>query len=158
VLSGSAQLSINFQENTMTTIHIEDNGVTAALNQLSRQLSPAGMQPVFNEIGLQIHSLVVDCFKEEKSPDGINWAVLSPTTLKKRGANAKKLRDKGNMFASLGHNATGDHVDITIGQDYAPFHQFGTENMSARPFFPTEILPQNWETEILEIINNYLQN
>lgn len=56
----------------MTTIHIQDNGVTAALNNLAQQLSPAGMQPVFNEIGLPVHHLVVGCFEKEKSPDGIN--------------------------------------------------------------------------------------
>jgi phage gpG-like protein len=71
-------------------------------------------------------------------------------------AYAKKLRDKGNMYASLGHNASNSSVEITIGQDYAPFHQFGTSKMVARKFFPTEILSQTWEQDILHILDLHL--
>jgi phage gpG-like protein len=91
------------------------------------------LHPVLNEIGIEIHRLVVDGFDHEQSPDGINWAALSPATIKKRGTDAKKLRDTGSMFASLGHNASDSHVEITIGQNYAPFHQFGTSKMILEP-------------------------
>lgn len=141
----------------MIAITIQSQETQAALDELTRRCQ--NMQPVFNEIGLKLHQNIVECFQEEKSPDGINWAALSPQTIKKRrGGGANILRDTGAMFESLGHNATNNYAEVTIGQDYAPWHQFGTENMPARSFFPNEILPQNWETEILEIINNHLQN
>lgn len=139
----------------MTTIQIESQAVQNSLNELARKTTH--LQPAFNAIGVEIQRNVIDCFENEKSPDGINWAALSPQTLKKRGADAKKLRDKGNMFASLGHNASNNHVEITIGQDYAPHHQFGTKHIPARPFFPSQTLPQDWERDALEILNLYLQ-
>jgi phage gpG-like protein len=39
---------------------------------------------------------------------------------------------------------------------YAGFHQFGTSKMPARPFFPSQTLPQNWERDILHILDSYL--
>lgn len=139
-----------------TTIQINSTQVDNALTELARRTSH--LQPAFNSIGVEIHRHVIDCFEHEKSPDGINWAALSPATLKKRrGGNANILRDKGNMYTSLGHNASDNHVEITIGQDYAPFHQFGTSKMPARPFFPSSTLPQEWERDVMDVLNLYLQ-
>lgn len=139
-----------------TTIQINSVQVDNALAELARRTSH--LQPAFNEIGLQLHSNVVDCFQHEQSPDGINWAALSPQTIKKRrGGGANILRDTGSMFASLGHNATDNYAEVTIGQDYAPWHQFGTENMPARPFFPSETLPSLWQDEILAVIRQHLE-
>lgn len=141
---------------TIITIQVTSTPAQAALDELTRRCQH--MQPVFNEIGLKLYQNIVDCFEQEKSPDGINWAALSPQTIKKRrdgGANI--LRDTGSMFTSLGHNATDNYAEVTIGQDYAPWHQFGTENMPARPFFPSETLPSLWEDEILAVIRQQLE-
>lgn len=138
----------------MTTIQIQDNGVTAALAELQRRC--AHLQPVMDAIGTEIQARVTYGFEHEQSPDGINWAALSPSTLRKRGANAEKLRDKGSMFASLGHNATDNAVEITIGQDYAPHHQFGTSKMPARPFFPSANLPEDWQRNVMDILSSYI--
>lgn len=148
-----------------TTIQINSTQVDNALAELARRTSH--LQPAFNEIGLQLHSNVVDCFQHEQSPDGINWAALSPTTLSKRhGTNANILRDTGSMYASLGHNATNDHVEITIGQNYAAMMNFGGTkaqfphlwgDIPARPFMPTEQLPALWQDEILAVIRQHLE-
>lgn len=139
-----------------TTIQINSTQVDNALAQLAQRTQH--LQPAFNAIGVEIHRHVIDCFEHEKSPDGINWAALSPQTIKQRRKGSSEiLRDKGNMYASLGHNATDNHVEITIGQDYAPFHQFGTSKMVARPFFPSATLPQEWERDVMDILNLYLQ-
>lgn len=161
-----------------TTIQINSTQVDNALAQLAQRT--AHLQPAFNAIGVKIHRHVIDCFEHEKSPDGINWAALSPVTkiakakraaggqmMTKNGRhttakftraylNGSILRDTGSMYASLGHNATDSHVEITIGQDYAPFHQFGTSKMVARPFFPSQTLPQAWEADVMDILNLYL--
>ena len=140
----------------MIQITVQSTPVQAALNELTRRCQH--MQPAFNAVGVEIQRHVIDCFEHEKSPDGINWAALKPATVaKRRKGSSEVLRDTGAMYASLGHNATNNRVDITIGQDYAPFHQFGTSKMLARPFFPNEILPHNWEADILDILNLYLQ-
>jgi phage gpG-like protein len=97
------------------------------------------------------------CFREEKSPDGINWKALSPTTIKQRRNNSDKiLNDTGRLKGSFAHVATNSHVEITTDVEYAAFHQFGTSKMVARKFFPTEILPQTWEQDILHILDLHL--
>ena len=148
---------------TIITIQVTSTPVQAALDELNRRC--AHLQPVFSEIGEVIFNHVVDCFKQEKSPDGINWAALSPATLKKRGANAKKLRDTGSMFRSLGYNAANDHAEITIGQEYAAMMNFGGTkaqfphlwgDIPARPFFPSQTLPQEWQNDVMDVLNSYL--
>jgi phage gpG-like protein len=163
----------------MIQITVQSTPVQAALDELTRRCQH--MQPVFNEVGLKLHQNIVDCFEQEKSPDGINWAALSPATKiakAKRAADGQMmtkngrhttakftraylsgniLRDTGAMYASLGHNATDNYAEVTIGQDYAPWHQFGTDNIPARPFFPSENMPSLWTDEILEIIRQHLE-
>ena len=141
----------------MTTITIQSQEVQAGLAYLQRQME--NLQPAFEQIGEALKRNIAMCFREEKSPDGINWAALDPKTIKqRRNGSSKILNDTGRLKDSFAHIATNSHVEITTDTMYAPFHQFGTSKMVARPFFPSEILPQNWETEILDIINNHLQN
>ena len=141
----------------MTTITIQSQEVQAGLAYLQRQME--NLQPAFEQIGEALKSNIAMCFREEKSPDGINWAALDPKTINhRRNGSSKILNDTGRLKDAFAHSATNSHVEITTDTMYAPFHKFGTSKMVARPFFPSEILPQNWETEILDIINNHLQN
>jgi phage virion morphogenesis protein len=141
----------------MIQISVESQAVKAKLAQLQHQTE--NLQPIFESIGQGLRTHIIDCFKQEKSPDGINWAALDPKTIRQRRNDSRKiLNDTGRLKGSFAHVATNSHVEITTDTEYAPYHQFGTSKMVARPFFPSEILPQNWETEILEIINNHLQN
>jgi len=173
----------------MTTITIQSQEVQAALNHLEHQLQ--NLQPVFNVVGKTLKAHIADCFREEKSPDGINWAALSPVTkmakakratggqiMTKNGKhttakftraylNGKILQDTGRLKNSITHHSNNSFVEVTTDAEYAAMMNFGGTkaqfpnlwgDIPARPFFPSEILPQNWETEILEIINNHLQN
>ncbi len=54
---------------------------------------------------------------------------------------------------------------MTTDVEYAAIHQFGgthtfedgyTAQIPARPFFPSEILPQTWEQDILHILDLHL--
>lgn len=149
----------------MTTITIQSQEVQAALNHLEHQLQ--NLQPVFNAVGETLKAHIADCFREERSPDGINWAALSPVTIaKRRNGSNKILNDTGRLKDSISHVATNSYTEITTDVVYAAMMNFGGikaqfpnlwGDIPARPFFPSEILPQNWETEILETINHYLQ-
>jgi phage virion morphogenesis protein len=154
----------------MTTITIQSQEVHAALAHLQRQME--NLQPAFERIGDTLKSNLAMCFREEKSPDGINWAALSPVTSQRRhGSSHQILNDTGRLKNSIDSPssivATNSHVELTTDVAYATMMNFGGTkaqfpnlwgDIPARPFFPNEILPQNWETEILEIINNHLQN
>ena len=145
----------------MTTITIQSQEVQAGLAYLQRQME--NLQPAFEQIGEALKSNIAMCFREEKSPDGINWAALDPKTIRQRRNGSNKiLQDRTRLLRSIAAPgaviAINSFAEVTTDVEYAVFHQFGTSKMVARPFFPSEILPQNWETEILDIINNHLQN
>lgn len=154
----------------MLTIEVQSQQVQERLAQLQHQTE--NLQPAFQTVGQQLRSLIIDCFEQEKSPDGINWAALSPATIKyRRGGSHQILNDTGKLKNSINSPssilATNSHVELTTDVAYASMMNFGGTkaqfpnlwgDIPARPFFPSEILPQNWETEILEIINNHLQN
>lgn len=139
-----------------TTIQINSTQVDNALAQLLQRTQH--LQPAFNDIGEAIKNNVLFGFRDEKSPDGINWAALSPQTIARRRNNSDKiLNDTGRLKGSFAHVATNSHVEITTDTEYAPFHQFGTSKFVARPFFPSATLPQAWESDVMDVLNLYLQ-
>jgi phage virion morphogenesis protein len=139
----------------MTTITIES---TAVQQQLARlQGNATNLHAAFDAIGEMIRSNVF-CFEHEKSPDGINWKALSPSTIRQKnkkhsGGNHKILQDKGKLRNSIAFHATNSFTEITTDTEYAGFHQFGTSKLTPRPFFPNQTLPQRWEHDVLEILN-----
>ncbi len=64
------------------TIQVESQQVTAALNELARRTQH--LQPAFHDIGETLKTHIADCFKHEKSPNGVNWKALSPSTLRQK--------------------------------------------------------------------------
>ena len=118
-------------------------------------------KPAFDAIGQMLRANVLDCFEQEKSPDGINWKPLNPKTVKRRrNGSSSILHDRGRLLSSIANPnaviATNSFVEMTTDVEYAAFHQFGTSKMVARPFFPGEILPQNWEVEIINMLNQHI--
>ncbi|MEI6745544.1 MAG: phage virion morphogenesis protein, partial [Methylococcaceae bacterium] len=127
--------------------------------QLARlQGNATNLHAAFNDIGQMIRSNVLDCFEDEKSPDGINWKPLSPQTIKQRRGTApyKILQDKGKLRSSIAFHAGSNFAEVTTDTEYAAFHQFGTSKLTPRPFFPNQTLPRNWETEILQMLESHL--
>ncbi len=139
----------------MTTITIESQQVQQQLARL--QGNATNLHAAFDAIGEDIKNNVAMCFRDEQSPDGINWKALSPQTIKRRRNNSSKiLNDTGRLKGSFAHVATNSHVEITTDVEYAGFHQFGTSKMAKRPFFPLPTLPQNWEQDILQMLESHL--
>lgn len=96
----------------MTTITIQSGEVQAALNELTRLAQ--NLQPAFEQIGKALKSNIAMCFREEKSPDGINWKPLNPKTIKQRRNGSNKiLNDTGKLRNSIAHVATPSFVEIT---------------------------------------------
>ena len=61
-------------------IEINSSEVTAALNLMRNRAE--NLQPVLHDIGETIRSNIDLGFRDGKSPDGINWAALSPVITK----------------------------------------------------------------------------
>ena len=154
----------------MTTITIDSQAVTQALNQLSQRVT--NMQPAMSEIGESIVSWVDLTFRDAEDPYGNPWAELSPVTISKRiNRSSKPLNDTGILKSSITKKPFPYEVIVGTNVKYAPTHQFGATkgqyatgvpwgNIPARPFFPTEEkgFPDTWEQDILNIIRHHLES
>ena len=165
----------------MTTITIDSNAVQQQLARL--QGNATNLHAAFDAIGQMIRSNVLDCFEHEQSPDGINWKALSPATKLARAKrvagghkiksgkrttkafdraynNMKILNDRGKLKGSIAFRASNTFAEVTTDTEYAAVHQFGSpsKGIAARPFFPNQTLPQNWEQDILQMLESHLNH
>lgn len=86
----------------------------------------------------RIGDLIEEEFAQGTDPYGRPWAALRPYTLAK-GRKPPPLTDSGAMRESLTVRPTaGAGIEVTMGVDYATFHQTGTRHMAQR-----QILPQS---------------
>lgn len=109
-------------------------------------------------------------FNEQRSPLGIPWTPLSPTTIKARinkdPTKIKILQDTGKLknslyasaFQHIGAQIAGKNV-VVYGTPvkYAPWHELGTRHLPARPFMPTsQEDARAWCDEVSDLIEQVL--
>lgn len=80
-------------------------------------------------------------FEQERSPAGISWQPLAPSTRKRsRATRAGILRDTGVMFSTLRPILIGGQPSLAIGAGIgdprAEVAQNGGGRSPARPYFP----------------------
>lgn len=127
---------------------VSTDGLGEALGTL-RLLATKGedLTPMLDELGQDEVARVLIRFEHSQAPDGTAWQALKqprrPT--KKRPAYVpagqqripgdNPLRDWGVLQGSITAQVIGKRR-LQVGTDvsYAPFHQFGTQHIPARPF------------------------
>lgn len=121
------------------TVRVEDEGFREALTRLIQRSMT--LQPVFEEIGSALQASTENRFEAETGPDGQAWAAHSPVTLLRRGASAKKLRDRNHLYQSLSYAAGRLQVAVGTNRTYARIHQLGGQagrgrkvTIPARPY------------------------
>lgn len=138
----------------MITIEVDDRGVVAGLSRLAERMED--MSPVMREVGDAVREASMDAFKREASPEGAKWPPLSPATIRRRrgGPVHRILQDTGALRQSIVKRLEGNRsVIVGARVEYAPFHQFGTKRMPARPFLG--VSPATRE-EIMDVIDDWL--
>ena len=138
----------------MITIEIDDDGVVAGLSRLAGRMED--MSPVMREIGDAVREASMESFEREAPPEGGKWPPLSPATIRRRrgGPVHRILQDTGALRQSIVKRLEGDRsVIVGARVEYAPFHQFGTRRMPARPFLG--VSPTARE-EIMDAIHDWL--
>ena len=142
-------------------IEINSSEVTAALNLMRNRAE--NLQPVLHDIGETIRSTIDLGFRDGKSPDGINWAALSPVTIEKKGSTTP-LINHGTLRNSITYSVDNDFVDIGTNDKRAAMLNFGGTkaqfphlwgDIPARPFMPQSQLPADWEAQIIEQIREH---
>lgn len=92
-------------------------------------------------------------FADGVDPYGKQWAALKPYTLAK-GRFPPPLTDTGAMRDSIEVKPTpGAGIEVTMGVDYATFHQTGTRDMAQRQIMPQSGgLPASWSSAIADAV------
>jgi phage virion morphogenesis protein len=149
---------------TNNNIHIDSQSVIDALAHARESVTD--LRPIMADIGETVRSNIMLGFRETKSPDGINWAALKPSTIEnRRQGSSVPLNDTGQLKASITFNASSNYVEIGTNKPYAALMNFGGTkaqfpnlwgNVPARQFMPTSDLPASWADEILAVVNHHL--
>jgi phage gpG-like protein len=86
------------------------------------------------DVGRSIARIAKDSFTKDPSLRPSPWAPR-----KDKKSTHPLLIKSGNLRQSISWKLDGpDTVVIGSSQKYAPYHQHGTKNMPARPFFPID--------------------
>lgn len=108
------------------------------------------LDPVFKKIGqFEMRQTRRRIVKTKESPDKVKWKGWAPGTIKARWNKGNigqgLLYDTKTMHDLFVLTHSNNHMSLKPGVNYAEFLQFGTNNMSARPFM-------GWSEVSLEFI------
>lgn len=110
----------------MLKITLNDKQAQQQLKAIAVQLKhPRKLYGVLGETLKKIHT---QRFKEEKSPDGQKWQVLSPVTKalkEEHGKSPKILRQDGYLSDTTAYNYDDSGVEFGSNLKYARLHQYG---------------------------------
>lgn len=139
----------------MMQLHIDASG---ELGKTIEQLNYAyialnDLTPLMGDIGVYLEGSTAQRFANKKSPDGVSWANLLPSTQRQKGDN-NILIDSGDLVSSITHYASSNSVTVGVSKTYGVYHQLGTSKMVARPFLG---ISDNDKNEIGRLINDYLE-
>ena len=148
------------------TIQIENAEMYARLQQLGNAVT--NLQPAMRSIGQSLKSNIRLCFVDTRSPDGINWAALKPSTIaNRRQGSSVPLSDTGVLKNSFTVQAGAQSVVVGTNAPQAAMMNFGGTkaqfpnlwgDIPARPFMPTSKLPDQWAQDIMDIIEQHLSH
>lgn len=146
-------------------IELEDQTVLDALNQL--QSAGGDLTPAMREIAGLLADESEQAFEDEADPaTGEPWPDLAESTKKQRTKKGKwpgkKLQVSAGGLAPSIHSEYGsDFAAAGTNKIYGAIHQFGGQagrnhavTIPARPFLG---LSDEGESEVLEIVNGYLE-
>ena len=113
------------------TLEYDDADVREALKKLQDKIG--NLEPFYKDIGEALLNSTRERFEGQIAPDGSAWAALSPNTKKKKNQDKILILD-GYLFGTLNYQATPEELLIGTPLEYGATHQFGRDNIPARPF------------------------
>ncbi len=151
------------------TAELETPSLDAAIDAAQAQLGD--MTPAWRSVGRYLVSMIQLGFRAQRSPYGEPWL---PTH---RGGQILRLTSR--LRGSISEDASADHVAVGTNVRYARVHQFGAVirarsaeflrfrigdrwarkkevTIPARPFMPTEGLPEDWVSGALNVIERHI--
>ena len=112
------------------------DSLSPALQERLRKMSDT--KPLLEAGGFMLKQCALSAWRDEAMRPAA-WQPLKPATVKKKAEAGKTsmLIFERHMQQSLRVGVPGwGKIEVGCDAFYAPFHQFGTSRMVARPFFP----------------------
>ncbi|QLV87837.1 phage virion morphogenesis protein [Citrobacter sp. RHBSTW-00678] len=90
--------------------------------------------PLLRSMGERLLEFHQRRFQEQKSPDGVEWAALTPRYQRRKRKNAEKILTRdGNLRNTLRWQVNADELLFGTNRVYGAIHQFGgTIEIAAR--------------------------
>jgi len=109
-------------------------GGAADVMKRLRKLPPKVIEEALDEVAASQETEVAIRFERGHGPDGVAWAPLRPSTLKRRKSSGPPLTVTGALGGSI--TRATHNISSQVGTNYetARYHQDGTSRMKARPF------------------------
>lgn len=107
------------------SVSVQDKAVIGALAGLSA--AAANLRPALDDIGRMLMTSVDMRFESETDPDGGPWAVLAPSTIKRKAKAGRegKLQWSGALRRSITRQVDSSSVTVGTNLVYAAIHQDG---------------------------------
>lgn len=121
------------------------------LQQLEQKLD-GDLTPLMIKIGGILEGSSKQRFDDKKSPDGVSWKNLKPSTIARKG-NHNILIDSNNLHKGILNQVTAHSVVVGTPEFYGKYHQFGTKSMPARQFLG---ISEQDKEDILDEIQAYV--
>lgn len=110
-------------------------------------------KPVLTVAAQDLTTFVDDRFETSTGPDGSEWKELDPRTVAARRGQTRKTKsgkrkkrtdagsvqilvDTGRLRQSIATKIEGNTLTVGTNVEYAGVHQFGGEDVPARPYLP----------------------
>lgn len=94
-------------------------------------VTASNIEPAFIAFGEYITKETKAQIKAEKSPDGIPWLPLAPSTIRRKKTQLK-LRETYKMVSSMFYKAGKTSFEFSIADEKYIHHHYGTRKMPAR--------------------------
>lgn len=147
------------------TVTVNDEPAQALLARLASLI--ANPSALLRASAQTLRRLVIDTFQDQSDPWGRRWRAWAPATRRERARSTSGggiLLRTFAMFRSVEVQATSSGLSVSVGPEYASYHQFGNPQHRAwggrvsplpqRAFLPLRApgvadIPANWWREIL---------
>ncbi|HSV29459.1 MAG TPA: phage virion morphogenesis protein [Candidatus Omnitrophota bacterium] len=104
-------------------ITVTDGPAIDALAQLAQRSDD--LTPFFTEWGAALVTSTVRRFDSQTDPDGLPWAPLALSTLKRKKGRGKILQLSGILRQSITYRASRTMLEVGTPMIYGRTHQFG---------------------------------
>ena len=140
-------------------INVDDQfpELAAHLSDVYRQLN-GDLTPLMAGIGNVLENSTRQRFEDKKSPSGVTWEALAPSTLQTKNGRGSLMVDYGDLMRSITNHASAVSVAVGTDRPYGKYHQTGTKNSDGSERMPSRSflgLSEQDKTDILALVNDF---